>query len=214
MNDGPRELQELPPDAVEEAAGEAIGPAEEAEGSDERAARYYFFGALAFLLVLMVAVAIVGIASLQALINEEEAARSAWTRVETVLDSRRRLLDDAIRMQDWIEDAPRAVRRYRAVMKVTDTAVSFDHEVAATVRLDAAAAGVVALIGRAAAADTTGGLERIYARLNGLERLRRIEAERFNEAAARYRRRLRRIPTRWLAVVFGFRELPAYALPG
>ena len=206
------------PEAVPPSAEEVDIPAEEIpapaeEVPQDREVRHWFFGLLAFLLILMVAITAGGAVSLQALIEEEEAARVAWTRVSEVQDSRRRLLDDAIRLQGWLADPPDAVRRYRAALQAADTATDFDREVAAVEELDARAAELIALVGRQAEADSAGTLAVLHGRLMGAERLRRIEGDRFREAASRYCERLDRIPTRWIGYIFGFNDLRIYS-PG
>jgi hypothetical protein len=159
----------------------------------------------------MVAVAAGGVVPLKALIEEEETARAAWARVSEVQDTRRQLLDDVIRLEGWLVNPPAAVRRYRTALEAADTAGDFDLEVMAMEQLDAVAAELIALVGRRAQADTSGSLVVVHGRLVGSERLRRIEGERYNEAASRYCERLDRIPTRWIGYIFGFNDLRIYS---
>jgi hypothetical protein len=178
----------------------------------------HLFGLVSFLVILTVAVGAAGASILHALVTEEEAAMEAWARVVTAHELQRDLLTETTAALDWDGSVPESLARYRRALGEADAADSFEEEVRRTVLMDAALAELVPEIYRAVGTDTvaTGegaGARRTLMRLDAAERLIAIERNRYNDVVEIHEQRLHGIPSRWIAIVFGFRELPRYGAP-
>lgn len=198
----------LPPDELDGLIPrEEEGP--EGAGGEEWKTRSVPLGLAIFLLIITVAAALGIAGSVDRLLEEEEAALSAWNGVRVAAARRHDVLARLSGQLLRSGGPPEAVEAWRKARERFEAARSLEEEIHRLPALDRAA-------------DELGRVLREHRETLGpqagseLERLREAEGERriarraFNETAGGFRTTLSRIPTRWLGGLMGFEPLPDY----
>ncbi|MFC1595331.1 LemA family protein [Gemmatimonadota bacterium] len=167
-------------------------------------------GILFFLLIILMAVVTVGIVSLRSLINHEAAVTRAWGEIETIQDSRRKLLAGIVREAEAARHTFTWRVRWQRAREEAETAPSFSDEVPAFANLDAVADRLLLEIRQSpgidslqAVAVSIEGVEQLNARLGGARRT-------YNERVREYQGQRERLPIRWFARLFGYGGVPEY----
>ncbi|MEK7145841.1 MAG: LemA family protein [Patescibacteria group bacterium] len=174
------------------------------------------FPAWAWLLGIVVLIAIWGVSTYNGLITSEGVVDSAWAQVETQYQRRADLVPQLVATTqgaaDFEQSTLTAVTEARTQWQDTanDPNASLEQQIAASNSFDSALSRLLVTVEAYPTLTATENFQTLQSQLEGTENRISVARMDFNDAAKNYNVKVRRVPTNIIASIFGFETKPFF----